>query len=168
MSSNSCPCHRLYPGLPPCRVEKALTTSKNPSRTTKCIVSTIATQYSTPDRHPYLIILRFISLADDVARVVSREDRAEHVKRTDIRHGLAASVRVRGEDEISERLLQHDDSSIPNRRPRGEEGMKKFSVGGRWFVGSWWVGSWWVMGGLLVGGGRSPMVSARTGRSGRR
>ena len=74
-------------------------------------------------------------IADDVERVVSREDRAEHVKRRDIRHGLAASVRVRGEDEISERLLQHDDSSIPNRRPRGEEGMKKFSVGGRWFVG---------------------------------
>ena len=33
--------------------------------------------------------------------------------------GLAALIRVRGEEGISERLLQHDDSSIPNRRPGG-------------------------------------------------
>ena len=85
---------------------------------------------------------------DNGVRVVPRKDRAKHVKRTNIRRGLAASVRVRGEDEISERLLQHGDSSIPNRRPRGKEGMKKFSVGGRWFVGGWWVvGGWWFVGG---------------------
>ncbi len=44
---------------------------------------------------------------DDGMRVVPREDRAKHIERTDIRRGLAAPVRVRGEDEISERLLQH-------------------------------------------------------------
>ena len=51
-------------------------------------------------------------------RVVSREDRAKHVKRTDIRRGLAAPVRVRGEDEVSERLLQHGGNKYIKSPPR--------------------------------------------------
>lgn len=38
-------------------------------------------------------------------RGVAREDRAKHVKRTNIGRDLNAPVRVRGEDVISERLL---------------------------------------------------------------
>ena len=44
---------------------------------------------------------------DDEAQVAPREDCAEHVERTDVRHGVAASVRVRGEDEVCKRLPQH-------------------------------------------------------------
>ena len=40
-------------------------------------------------------------------RGVAREDRAKHVERTDVGRGLAASVRVRGEDEVCKRLPQH-------------------------------------------------------------
>ena len=38
-------------------------------------------------------------------RGVAREDRAKHVKRTDIGRDLNAPVRIRGEDVISERML---------------------------------------------------------------
>ena len=41
---------------------------------------------------------------DDWLRVVGR---TKHVERTDIGRGLAASVRVRGEDEVCKRLPQH-------------------------------------------------------------
>ena len=38
-----------------------------------------------------------------------RQDGAKHVERTDVRYGIAASVRARGEDEeVCERLPQHD------------------------------------------------------------
>ena len=36
-----------------------------------------------------------------------RQDGAKHVERTDVGRGLAASVRVRGEDEVCKRLPQH-------------------------------------------------------------
>lgn len=41
---------------------------------------------------------------DDWIRVMFRQDRAEHVERTDVGRCLAASVRVHGEDEICKRL----------------------------------------------------------------
>ena len=51
--------------------------------------------------------------ADDWIRVVFRQDRAEHVERTDIGRGLSASVRVRGEDEICKQLPKHFLDIIP-------------------------------------------------------
>ena len=45
--------------------------------------------------------------ADNRLRVVLRQDGAKHVERTDVGRGLAAPVRVRGEDEVCERLPQH-------------------------------------------------------------
>ena len=36
-----------------------------------------------------------------------RQDGAKHVERADVGRGLAAPVRVRGEDEVCERLPQH-------------------------------------------------------------
>ena len=42
--------------------------------------------------------------ADDRLRIVFRQDGAKHVERTDVRRGLAVPVRVRGEDEVCERL----------------------------------------------------------------
>ena len=47
---------------------------------------------------------------DDWIRVVVRQERAEHVERTDVGRGLAASVRVRGEDEVCKRLPQHGEN----------------------------------------------------------
>ena len=44
---------------------------------------------------------------DDRLQVVLRRDQTKHVERTDVRHGVAASVRVRGEDEVCKRLPQH-------------------------------------------------------------
>lgn len=43
-------------------------------------------------------------LAATKVDVVLRQDRTEHVERTNVGRGLAASVRVRGEDEVRERL----------------------------------------------------------------
>jgi len=42
--------------------------------------------------------------ADNRLRVVFRQNGTEHVERADVGRGLAAPVRVRGEDEVSERL----------------------------------------------------------------
>ena len=46
--------------------------------------------------------------ANDRLRIVFRQDGAKHVECTDVGRGLAASVRVRGEDEVCKRLPQHD------------------------------------------------------------
>ena len=63
---------------------------------------------------------------DDGTRVVPREDWAKHVERTDIRRGLAASVRVRGEDEVYERLPQHgDDYYTKSPSKTGKDSCKK-------------------------------------------
>ena len=45
--------------------------------------------------------------ADDRIRVVLRQDRAEHVERTDIGRGLTAPIRIRRKNEIYERLPNH-------------------------------------------------------------
>ena len=64
--------------------------------------------------------------ADDWIRVVFRQDRAEHVERTDVGRGLAAPVRVRGEDEVCERLPQHDENKYSKSPPKaGEDSRKK-------------------------------------------
>ena len=44
---------------------------------------------------------------DDRPGVVRRENGAEHIQRTDIGRGLAASVRICGENEVCKGLLQH-------------------------------------------------------------
>ena len=44
---------------------------------------------------------------DDGMRIVHREDGAKHIQRTDIGRGLAASVRICGEDEVCKGLPQH-------------------------------------------------------------
>ena len=46
-------------------------------------------------------------LAATKVDVILRQDRAKHVERTDVGRGLAASVRVRSEDEFCKRLPQH-------------------------------------------------------------
>ena len=45
--------------------------------------------------------------ANDRLRIVLRQDRTKHVEYTDVGRGLAASVRIRGEDEVCKRLPQH-------------------------------------------------------------
>ena len=45
--------------------------------------------------------------AEDRLRVILRQGRTKHVKYADVGRGLAASVRVRGEDEVCKRLPQH-------------------------------------------------------------
>ena len=45
--------------------------------------------------------------AEDRLRVILRQGRTKHVERTDVGRGLAAPVRVRGEDEVCKRLPQH-------------------------------------------------------------
>ena len=45
--------------------------------------------------------------ADDWIRVVLRQNRDGHIEYTDVGRGLAAPVRVRGEDEVCKRLPQH-------------------------------------------------------------
>ena len=67
---------------------------------------------------------------DDGVRIVPREDRAEHVERTDIRCGLAASVRARGKDKIPELLLQHGDI-IPKSGAARRRQILYFRVVGR-------------------------------------
>ena len=47
---------------------------------------------------------------DDRLRIVFRQDGAKHVECTDVGRGLAASVRVRGEDEVCKRLPQHGEN----------------------------------------------------------
>ena len=44
--------------------------------------------------------------ADDWIRVVFRQDGAKHVERADVGRGLAATIRVRREDEFAERLFE--------------------------------------------------------------
>ena len=51
--------------------------------------------------------------ADDRIRVVLRQDRAKHVERTDVGRGLAASIRVCGENEVCELFFQHTLCSTP-------------------------------------------------------
>ena len=48
--------------------------------------------------------------ANDRLRIVFRQDGAKHVECTDVGRGLAASVRVRGEDEVCKRLPQHGEN----------------------------------------------------------
>ena len=45
-------------------------------------------------------------LAATKVGVILRQNRAEHVERADVGRGLAASIRVRGEDEVCECLPQ--------------------------------------------------------------
>ncbi len=55
-----------------------------------------------------------------------RQDGAKHVERTDVGRGLAASVRVRGEDEVCERLPQHGGDNYTKSPPKaGEDSRKK-------------------------------------------
>ena len=60
-----------------------------------------------------------------------RQDGAKHVERTDVGRGLAAPVRVRGEDEVCERLPQHGEKKYSKSAVRGEVSS--------WLV-SWLVG----------------------------
>ena len=47
-------------------------------------------------------------VADGQLRAAPRQHRTKHVECADAGRGLAASVRVRGEDEVCKRLPQHD------------------------------------------------------------
>ena len=71
--------------------------------------------------------------ADDWLRVVFRQDGAEHVERADIGRGLAASVRVRGKNEVCKRLPQHGGNKYTKSAARGEvsswEACQKSAVG---------------------------------------
>ena len=58
--------------------------------------------------------------ANDRFRIVFRQDGAKHVECTDVGRGLAASVRVRGEDEGCKRLPQHGGNKYSKSAVRGE------------------------------------------------
>ncbi len=66
-------------------------------------------------------------------RVVPLEDRARYVKRTDIGRDLNAPVRFRGEDEVCERLPQHDGDNYTKLPPNAGEDSRKKSESSRRF-----------------------------------
>ena len=52
--------------------------------------------------------------------------------------------------------------------PAGEESMKKFSVGGGWFVGGWWVDGGWFVGWQDAADGEAVARRVLGSRHGRR
>ena len=71
--------------------------------------------------------------ADDRRRIVFRQDGAKHVECTDVGRGLAASVRVRGEDEVCKRLPQHDEKKYSKSPLKAGEDSRKKSESSRRF-----------------------------------
>ena len=61
-----------------------------------------------------------------------RQDGAGHVEHADVGRGLAAPVRVRGEDEICKRLPQHDKDNYTKLPPNAGEDSRKKKLSHQW------------------------------------
>ena len=73
-----------------------------------------------------------------------RQDGAKHVERTDVRRGLAASVRARGGDEVCKRMPQHDENKYIKSAAHGEAHAESFRGCGQFPIGDdWWL-VWFV------------------------